>query len=179
MSGFNTPTTSVCAHLVKLYKILFRFSLGPIVSEKMKIIFSPQLLDQLEPWEDFFQLVYIFHRSEINLFIQWKQRSMTPGFCRGQILLMESAVTRRIFLQTIPTNTSLDPIYMCLQTSLGFLIDTNIKTYTKLTVVMWCQIFERKSTAPSLSAAEAHCIAQFSITCFRVVWLVRLGGSTS
>ena len=42
MSWTNTPKTSVCAHLVKLYKILLCFALGPIVSEKMKNkLFSP------------------------------------------------------------------------------------------------------------------------------------------
>ena len=31
----------------------------------------------------------------------------------------------------------------------SFEIDTKIKNYTKLTVVMLCQIFDRKSLAPS------------------------------
>ena len=33
MSKANTPKTSVCAHLVRLYKILLRFALGPLVSD--------------------------------------------------------------------------------------------------------------------------------------------------
>ena len=36
MSGTNTPKTYVSVHLVKLYKILLRLALGPIVSEIMK-----------------------------------------------------------------------------------------------------------------------------------------------
>ena len=45
MSGTNTPKTSVCAHLVKLYTILLCFALGPIFSDIKKNNF-PQLLDQ-------------------------------------------------------------------------------------------------------------------------------------
>ena len=36
MSEANTPKTSVCAHLVKPYKIWLRFALGPLVSEILK-----------------------------------------------------------------------------------------------------------------------------------------------
>ena len=36
MSEANTPKTSVSAPLVKLYKILLRFALGPLVSEILK-----------------------------------------------------------------------------------------------------------------------------------------------
>ena len=96
----NKLTTSVCAHLVKLYKILVRLALGPIVSEimKNKFVFPSFWINK-----NLFELVYIFHRSWINFSIRWKQRRMTPGFCRGQILLMESAPiwTKRMFLQTV------------------------------------------------------------------------------
>ena len=36
MSQANTPKTSVSAPLVKIYKILLRFALGPLVSEILK-----------------------------------------------------------------------------------------------------------------------------------------------
>ena len=36
MSEAKTPKTSVCAPFVKLYKILLRFALGPLVSEILK-----------------------------------------------------------------------------------------------------------------------------------------------
>ena len=32
---------------------------------------------------------------------------------------------------------------------MGFLIDTQVKADTKMSVVMWCQIFDRKSIVPS------------------------------
>ena len=84
MSGTNTPKTSVCAHLVRLYKILLRFVLRPIASEIMwNIFFFPLASGQTITLRRFFELVYIFHRSWINLSIQWKQRRVTPGFCRG------------------------------------------------------------------------------------------------
>ena len=37
----------------------------------------------------------------------------------------------------------------CLEAFLGFLAKTKMKAYTKLTVVMCCQIVARKSVAPS------------------------------
>ena len=46
----------------------------------------------------------------------------------------------------------LGPILTCLQTSAGFLIDTKIKADTKLTVVIRCQIFARKSVVPEIAA---------------------------
>ena len=36
MSETNTPKTVVCSTLVKLYKILLSFALGPLVSEILK-----------------------------------------------------------------------------------------------------------------------------------------------
>ena len=45
MSEANTPKTSVCAHLIKLSKMLLRFSLGVLVSEILKNNFFFQLLD--------------------------------------------------------------------------------------------------------------------------------------
>ena len=45
----------------------------------------------------------------------------------------------------------LGPLLTYLQTYAGFLFKTKIKAHTKLTVVMWCQIFDRKSRAPSCS----------------------------
>ena len=47
------------------------------------------------------------------------------------------------------TKLCLGPIKTCLEAFLGFLDKTKIKAYTKLTVVMCCQIFDRKSVAPS------------------------------
>ena len=32
---------------------------------------------------------------------------------------------------------------------LGFLVKTKINAYTKLSVLMWCQIWNRRSVAPS------------------------------
>ena len=74
--------TSLCAPLVKLYKILLRFAPGPLVSEILKkVIFFPAV----------FGLHRIVHGSWINSSREQQQRRMPPGFCRGQILLMESA----------------------------------------------------------------------------------------
>ena len=44
---------------------------------------------------------------------------------------------------------SLCPIQTRLEAFLGFLVKTKMKAYTKLTVVMCCQIVARKSVAPS------------------------------
>ena len=41
MSGTKKPKKSVFAHLIKLYEILLRFALKPIVSEIMKNSFYP------------------------------------------------------------------------------------------------------------------------------------------
>ena len=41
------------------------------------------------------------------------------------------------------------PISRCLEAFLGFLVETKRKAYTKVTVVMCCQIFDRRSVAPS------------------------------
>ena len=43
----------------------------------------------------------------------------------------------------------LGPIQTCLEAFLGFLVQTKMKAYTKLTVVMCCQIVAMKSVAPS------------------------------
>ena len=47
------------------------------------------------------------------------------------------------------TKLCLGPIQTCLEAFLGFLGKTKMKAYTKLTVVMCCQIVARKSVAPS------------------------------
>ena len=47
------------------------------------------------------------------------------------------------------TKLFLDPIYTCLEAFLGFLVDTKVKAYTKLTVVMCCPICYKRSLAPS------------------------------
>ena len=47
------------------------------------------------------------------------------------------------------TKLCLGPIETCLEAFLGFLGNTKVKAYTKLNVVMCCQIFYRKSVAPS------------------------------
>ena len=49
------------------------------------------------------------------------------------------------------TELGLDPIQTRLGAFLGFLVKTKTKAYTKLTVVMFCQIVARKSAAPSSS----------------------------
>ena len=58
MSEANTPKPSVSAPLVKLYKILLRFALGPLVSEILKSKVFFQLASGL---------TRIFHSSWINL----------------------------------------------------------------------------------------------------------------
>ena len=45
--------------------------------------------------------------------------------------------------------TKLGPIQTCLEAFLGFLGKTKMKAYKKLTVVLCCQIIDRKSVAPS------------------------------
>ena len=47
MCAANTPKTSVCALLVKLYKVLLCFAFEPLVSEisKNKVFVSSWLLD--------------------------------------------------------------------------------------------------------------------------------------
>ena len=47
------------------------------------------------------------------------------------------------------TTLGLDPIQTCLETFSGFPSRTTMKAYTKLTVVMCCQIFGQRSPAPS------------------------------
>ena len=47
------------------------------------------------------------------------------------------------------TKLFLGPIQTCLEAFLGFLSKNKMKAYTKLTVVMCCQIVDRKSVAPS------------------------------
>ena len=46
------------------------------------------------------------------------------------------------------TKLCLGPIQTCLEAFLGFLAKTKMKAFTKLTVVMCCQIIARKSVAP-------------------------------
>ena len=58
MSEANTPKTSVCAPLVRLYKILLCFALRPLVSEISKYKFFPLAG---------FWITRIFHGSWINL----------------------------------------------------------------------------------------------------------------
>ena len=47
------------------------------------------------------------------------------------------------------TKLCLGPILTCLEAFLGFPVKTKMKAYTKLTVAMCCQIFARRSVAPS------------------------------
>ena len=68
-----------------------RLALGPIVTEIMKNKLVSPASERTRTLTSFFELVYIFHRSWINLSIQWKEKRMTTGFCRGQIFLMENA----------------------------------------------------------------------------------------
>ena len=46
------------------------------------------------------------------------------------------------------TELCLGPIQTRLEASLGFLVKTKMKAYTKLTVVMCCQIVDRTCVAP-------------------------------
>ena len=62
MSETKTHKTSVCAHLDKLYKKNSPFgSRTHRFRDNEEQIPPPQLLDQQEPQEFLFELVYIFH----------------------------------------------------------------------------------------------------------------------
>ena len=58
MSEANTPKTSLCAPLIKLYKMLLHFALGPLISDILKNNFYLQLASGLNR---------IVHGSWINL----------------------------------------------------------------------------------------------------------------
>ena len=47
------------------------------------------------------------------------------------------------------TKLCFGPIQKCSEAFLGLLVKTKVKAYTKLTIVMCCQIVARKSVAPS------------------------------
>ena len=60
------------------------------------------------------------------------------------------AVLLYVFTMAFPTSPlCLGPIQTSLEALLGFLVKTKMKAYTKLTVVMCCQIVARNSIASS------------------------------
>ena len=107
MCEANTPNISVCATLVKLYRILIRFQFQRYQRTKF---FFPQLASGL---------TRIFLGFRINLSREQQQRRMPPGLCRGQILLIESATIEK------QKNVSLDSAVV-----LPFFIHATIATNT-------------------------------------------------
>jgi hypothetical protein len=67
-------------------------------------------------------------------------------FGENQTSSLLKETTRHVLKKT---KKNLDSSYTCLEAFLGFLVQTKMKVYTKLTVGMCCPICDRRSLAPS------------------------------